>query len=72
MWKSDNQGVKEKTFTQTNRKGGDEQPGVENTHGKVAAGGLGRLGGGWRTRRFHICLQINWKEQLGSKTDHAT
>ena len=23
----------------------------------------------WRTRRSHICMQINWEEQLGSETD---
>ena len=26
-------------------------------------------GGGWWTRWSHICVQINWEEQLGSKTD---
>ena len=30
-----------------------------------------RQGGGWQTRQSHICVQINWEEQLGSKTDHA-
>ena len=25
--------------------------------------------GGWRTRWSHIYIQINWEEQLGSKTD---
>ena len=29
-------------------------------------------GGGWQSRRPHICLQINWEEQLGSETDHTT
>ena len=29
-------------------------------------------GSGWWTRRSHICMQINWEEQLGSETDHAT
>ena len=27
VWKSDNQGFKEETFTQTGRRGGDQQPG---------------------------------------------
>ena len=27
VWKSDNQGVKEETFIQTGRRGGDRQPG---------------------------------------------
>ena len=29
-------------------------------------------GSGWQTRQSHIHLQINWEEQLGSKTDHTT
>ena len=29
-------------------------------------------GGGWRTGWFHICVWINWEEQLGSKTNCAT
>ena len=28
-------------------------------------------GGGWWTRWSHIYVRINWKEQLGSETDHA-
>ena len=27
---------------------------------------------GWRTRQFHIRVQINQEEQLGSETDLAT
>ena len=30
------------------------------------------VGGGWWRGWSHICMQINRKEQLGSKTDHAT
>ena len=29
-------------------------------------------GGSWQTRWSHICVQINWEEQLGSQTDCAT
>ena len=28
-----------------------------------------RQGSGWWS---HICVQINWEEQLGSETDHTT
>ena len=31
-----------------------------------------RQGGGWQTRQSHICVQINWEEQLRSWTDHTT
>ena len=31
-----------------------------------------RQGSGWQTMWSHICMQINWEEQLGSKTDHTT
>ena len=60
---------------------------VERTHGKMVASrrsGAGkaatdqqgsscrtRQGSGWRTRS-HIRVQINWEEQWGSETDHAT
>ena len=40
VWKSDNQGVKEETFIQTSRRGGDGQLGGEDSG----------LGSGWRTR----------------------
>ena len=29
-------------------------------------------GGSWRSGWSHICVRTNWKEQLGSKLDHAT
>ena len=35
-------------------------------------GGDSWQGGNWQTRQSHVCVQINWKEQLGSETDHAT
>ena len=41
LWKSDNQGDKEETFIQTGRRGGDGQPGGEDS----------LQGGGWRTQR---------------------
>ena len=27
---------------------------------------------GWQSGRSHICMWINWEEQLGSETDQAT
>ena len=41
VWNPDNQGVKEGTFIQTGRRGGDEQPGPR---------GL-KASGSWRTQR---------------------
>ena len=32
----------------------------------------GGPGGGWRTQRSHIHVQISWEEQLGSKIDCTT
>ena len=43
-WKSNNQGIKEETFIQTSRRGGDGQPGGEDS----------RQLGGWQTPRPHI------------------
>ena len=31
-----------------------------------------KQGSGWQSRQSHICVQINWEEQLGSETDHTT
>ena len=62
VWKSDNQGVKEETLTQTSRRDGDGQLGGEDS----------RQGRGWQTGQFHICVQINREEQLGSETDPPT
>ena len=28
--------------------------------------------GGWQSRWSHICMRINWEEQLGIKTDGPT
>ena len=46
-----NQGVKEETFIQTGRRGGDGQPGwkglAERTRSKAVAGGPGGRGSGW-------------------------
>ena len=42
--------------------------GAEKMPGKEAARGPGGLGGGLPS---HICVRINWEEQLGSETDHA-
>ena len=60
--KSDNQGVKEETFFQTSKRGGDGQPGREDLE----------QGSSWRTEWSHICVQINWEEQLWSKADFET
>ena len=46
MEKSDNPGVKEETFIQTGRRGGDWQPGVERTRSTATARGLGRAAAG--------------------------
>ena len=59
VWKSDNQGVKEETFIQTGRRGGDGQRGGEELW----------QGGGWWNRQSQIFMQINQKAQLGSETD---
>ena len=32
----------------------------------------GRRSGHWRTGQSHICLWINWEEQLGIETDPTT
>ena len=40
VWKSNNKGDKEKTLTQTGRRGGDGQPGAEDSW----------QGGGWQTQ----------------------
>ena len=29
-------------------------------------------GHSWQSGQSHICVWINWEEQLGSETDHAT
>ena len=62
VWKSDSQGDKEETLTQTSRRGGDAQLSGEDSW----------QGGGWRTQWSHFCTQINREEQRGSETDHTT
>ena len=69
VWKSDNQGDKEETFTQTGRRGGDGQPGREDSW--QGGGWWTQQGGSWLSWWSLICVQINWEEQLGSETDHA-
>ena len=56
--KSDNQGVKEDTFIQTDRRDGDTQLGREDS----------QQNGGWRTLQSHISTQISQEEQSGSKS----
>ena len=69
--KSDNQGVKEETFIQNSRKGGDGQLGGENSR-QGGDGWRTRQGGGWWSRQFHICMQTDQEKQMGSKTHCAT
>ena len=58
VWKPDNQGVKEETFTQIGRR---------------AVGQRGHSARQWLAEcQSHICMRINWEEQLGSETDRAT
>ena len=53
------QGVTEETFIQTGRRDGDGQLGGQDS----------QQGGSWWSERSHICVQINWEEHLGNKTD---
>ena len=62
VWNSDNQGVKEETFIQNGRRGGDRQLDREDLQQDT----------GLQTGRSHICVRISLEVQLGSKTDHAT
>ena len=59
---SNNQGVKEETFIQTGRRGGDGQLGREDSW----------QGGGSWSQWSHICMWINQEEQLSNQTDFAT
>ena len=45
VWNSDNQRVKEETFIQNSRRGGDGQPGGENSR-KAETGGPGQAAAG--------------------------
>ena len=75
VWKSDNQGVKEETFIQTSRSSGDRQLGQRGLTARQCLEDKARWlledWGRW-SRQSHIFMQINWEEQLGSKTDHTT
>ena len=62
VWKSNNQGVKEETFIQTGRRGGDGQRGREDLW----------PGGSWQSWWSHICIRINWEEKLASEIGQAT
>ena len=64
---SDNQGVKEDTFIQTGRRGGDGQP-----DSRQGSGWQTHQGSGWWSKRSHICVQINQEEQRGTETDRTT
>ena len=64
VWKSDNQGAKQKpSYRPANGgRGGDGQPGGEDL----------QRGSGWWSGRSQIRMQINREGQLGSETDpHA-
>ena len=67
VWKSDNQGDKEETLTQTSRRGGARQLGREDS--QQGGGWRTGWGGCWQSRQFHICMQISREEQLMSKSD---
>ena len=56
--------MKEETFIQTDRRGGDGQLGQKRL---VARWWLGD-----QRRQYHICMWINQEEHLGSETDHVT
>ena len=72
VWKSDNQGVKEEAFIQTARRGRDRQPGWRGRAAWCRLAGQRGKCGSWWIRWTHICVWINWEEQLGSKRDHTT
>ena len=57
LWKSNNHGVKEKTF----RLVGEAETGSQG----------GEEASSWRTRQSHISRQLNREEPLGSETDHT-
>ena len=70
VWKSDNQGDKEETFTQTGRRDRDGQLGGEDT-GQGGGWWIWR-GGRLQTGRSHIQVLKNREQQPGSETDHIT
>ena len=70
VWKSDNQGIKEETFIQTGRRGGDGQLCREDS--QQGSGWWTGRGGGLQTGQSHIHVQINQEEQLGSENHHTT
>ena len=55
VWKSDNQGIKEKAFIQTRRSGRDGQQGRNDSW----------QGSSWWRGQSHILMHINREEQLG-------
>ena len=72
VWKSDNQGVKEKTFIQTGRRGRDGHPGGEDCwQGSRWRTGAGKATAG-RSGDPTVDVQINQEEQMGSEIDHTT
>ena len=63
------QGVKEETFIQTGRRGGNGQLVWKGLAARWQLEDQGRgIGGG----QSHICMLVNWEEKLGNKTDHTT
>ena len=46
--------------------------GGAETHSNAALEDWGGGGRGWLSEWSHICVQINWEEQLGSETDRET
>ena len=45
---------------------------AERTHSKAVAGAPGWARQRWMEQADHICMWINWEEQLGRETDHIT
>ena len=70
LWKSKNQGIKEETFMQTNKRGRDRQPGQRGCATRWQLVDQARW---WLVHQSvpHWCVG-NWEEQLGRKTDQAT
>ena len=66
---SDKQKVKEETFIQTSRKGGEM--GSQGREESWQGGTWQTQWRGWQSRKSHICMWINQEEQRGSKTNLA-
>ena len=61
------QGIKEETFIQTRRRGGDGQPGWRGPVARQWLQDQGGQGSGWWTGWSHICVQISQGNNWGGK-----